>query len=68
MNKENLYGAVLRMVKDKFKMDEYDINEFNKIIANEKTDFFCSQLPCNSVNGHTGDFAPGSNFLPEIRD
>jgi len=31
MNKENLYGAVLRMVKDKFKMDEYDINEFNKI-------------------------------------
>lgn len=31
MNKENLYNAVLRMVKDKFNIDEYDINEFNKI-------------------------------------
>ena len=31
MNKENLYSAALRMVKDKFKIDKYDINEFNKI-------------------------------------
>lgn len=31
MNKEKLYGAVLKMIKDKFNINEYDINEFNKI-------------------------------------
>lgn len=38
MNKEKLYGAVLKMVKDKFNINEYDINEFNKIYSSFPSD------------------------------